>query len=161
MGPAEGELHIAALSQHAVAGITIDLQDALEAGEVRDRPIGLAIGRVDIGHAGRIVAAPGAIITGVRPELAGLGAPSSRIEHRRRRLIGEQLGRALEHREQALVNRSQQPGGAADPVGQGRAIEIRVATIATPIVLTRVLLRRFDAQCVGERGELVSCQTRQ
>ncbi len=42
------------------------------------------------------------------------------------RLIGEQLGRAFEHREQALLNRSQQPGGAADPVGQGRAIEIDV-----------------------------------
>lgn len=44
MGPAEGELDIAALSEHAIAAIAIDLQDALEAIEVRDRPISLAVG---------------------------------------------------------------------------------------------------------------------
>ena len=34
MGPAEGELHVAALGEHPVAGIAVDLQDALEAGEM-------------------------------------------------------------------------------------------------------------------------------
>lgn len=95
----------------------------LEAGEMGARPLGLAVGRVDVGHARRIAAAPGAIIARISPKLPGLGASTSRIEHRRRRLVGEQLGRALERHEQAFVARPQHEGGAADPVSQGRAIE--------------------------------------
>ena len=49
--------------------------------------------------------------------------PRPGIEHRRRGLVGEQLGRGLQRLEQALVHGPQQEGGAADPVGQGRAIE--------------------------------------
>ena len=88
-----------------------------------DRPLGLAVGRVDVGHAWRIGATPRAIVACVGPELADLGASASRIEHRRRGLVGEQLGRALEPRQQTLMHRPQEPGGAADPIGQGRAIE--------------------------------------
>ena len=79
MGPAEGELHVAALGEHPVAAIAIDLQDALEAGEVGDRPLGLAVGRIDVGDAGRVGAAPGPIITCVGPKLADLGAPAAGI----------------------------------------------------------------------------------
>jgi hypothetical protein len=38
MAPGEGEPHLAALGQHLVAGIAVDLQDAAETGEMRDRP---------------------------------------------------------------------------------------------------------------------------
>ena len=55
-----------------------------------------------IANEGWVAAAPGAIIARVGPELAGLGASTSGIEHGRRRLIGKQLGRALERQEQAL-----------------------------------------------------------
>jgi hypothetical protein len=44
MGPAEGKLHLAALSQHPVGAIAINLQDAFEAGQMVDWPLGLAIG---------------------------------------------------------------------------------------------------------------------
>ena len=84
---------------------------------------GLAVGRVNIGDAERVSAAPGLVVVGIGPELAGPGAPASGIEHRRGRLVGEQLGRFLELGEQTLVHRPQQEGGAADPVGQGRAIQ--------------------------------------
>jgi hypothetical protein len=40
---AERELHVAALGQSAVAGIAIHLQDALEAVEMGDRPLGFAV----------------------------------------------------------------------------------------------------------------------
>jgi hypothetical protein len=56
--------------------------------------------------------------------LAGLGAPAPGIEHRGRRLVGEQLGGSLERDQHAVIDRSQQPGGAADPISQGGAIEI-------------------------------------
>ncbi len=88
-----------------------------------DRSLRLAIGGIDVRHAGRVGATPGAIVTRIGPQLAGLGLPASRIEHRRRRLVSKQLGRALEPGEQTLVHRPQQEGGTADPVSQGRAIE--------------------------------------
>ena len=92
MGPAEGELHVTALSEHPIAAITVNLQDALEAGQITDGPLGLAIRRIDVGDAGRVGATPGSIITGIGPELADLGASAARIEHRRRGLVSEQLG---------------------------------------------------------------------
>src|SRR5690606_21624175 len=91
MSPAEGELDVAALGERAVAAIAIDLQHALEAGQVGHRPLGLAIGGVDIRHAGRIGATPGSVVAGVGPELPGLGPAAAGIEHRRASLVGEQL----------------------------------------------------------------------
>jgi hypothetical protein len=52
MGPTEGELHIATLGGQAIAAVTVELQDALEAGEMGDRPLGLAIRRVTIATPG-------------------------------------------------------------------------------------------------------------
>jgi hypothetical protein len=46
MRPAERKLDVATLGQLAVAGITVDLQDSLEALEMGDRPLGFAVGRV-------------------------------------------------------------------------------------------------------------------
>ena len=96
MGPAESKLHIVALGERPIARIAVDLQDTREAGEVSDRLRGLAIGRVHIGDAGRVGAAPRPIITRVGPQLADLGASAARIEHWRRGLVGEQLGRGLQ-----------------------------------------------------------------
>ena len=123
MSPTEGEIDVATLGEGAIATIAIDLQNALEAGQVSDRPFGLAVRRVDVSHAGRIGTTPRTIVAGVGPELADLGATASRIKHRRRGLVGEQLGRCLQCREQALMYRPQYEGGAADPVGQCRAVQ--------------------------------------
>ena len=152
MGPAEGELNLATLGERAIAAIAIDLQDALEASQMRDRPLGLAIGRIDVGHAWRIGATPGAIVAGVGPELASLGAAAPRIEHRRRGLVGEQLGRTLEPHEEPLMHRPQQPGGAADPVGQGRAIEIdALPGIDLGLAIERQVIGIFGDQNLGHR----------
>ena len=62
MGPAKGELHRAAFSKHPATAIAVNLQDTPEAGEMSDRPLGLAIGRIDVGDAGRVGAAPRPII---------------------------------------------------------------------------------------------------
>ena len=58
VAPAEGKPHVALLGQHLVAAVAVDLQDAVEAGEMRDRPLGLAIRRVDVGDARRIACRP-------------------------------------------------------------------------------------------------------
>ncbi len=100
MHPAECKLHVAALSQPAVAGIAIDLQDALEAVEMGDRPLGLAVRGVDIDRTRRIGSAPWPVISGIGPQLAGLGATATGVQHRHRGLIGEQLWPLLELVEQ-------------------------------------------------------------
>ena len=53
MRPAERQPDVATLGELAVTGIAIDLQDALEALQMGHRPLGFAIGRVDIGDAWR------------------------------------------------------------------------------------------------------------
>ena len=123
MAPAEGKLDGIALGQCPVSGIAIDLQDAGEAVEMAEWPLGLAVGRIDIGHTGRITATPRPVITGIGPQLPGLGPSPSRIENRRRGLVGKEFDGLLEPGKQALVHRAQVPGGTADPVGQSRAIE--------------------------------------
>ena len=59
VGPAEGEADVALLGERAIAGVAVDLKDALEAGKMRDRLRGLAVGRVDIGDRRRVGSAPG------------------------------------------------------------------------------------------------------
>ena len=118
MHPAECEFDLAAPSKLWIGGIAIDLQDALEAGKMAEQPLGFAVGCIDIGDAGRIEAAPGPVVGGIGPELAGFGAPSTGIEHRHRRLVGEQLGPRSKHREKALMQRAQMEGGTPNPVRQ-------------------------------------------
>jgi hypothetical protein len=119
---------------------------------MRDRPICLAIGCVDVGDAGRIRPAPRAVIACVCPELACLGASASRIEHRCRRLVGEQLGRSLEHREQAFVHRPQHEGSAADPIGQGRAVKVEaLAGINLRLPVQRQVIGIFGHEHLRDR----------
>ena len=118
MRPAERQPGVAALGQLAVAGIAVDLQDALEAIEMGDRPLGFAIGRVDIGNARWIRAAPRPIIGSIGPKLAGLGAAAAGIEHGRGGLVRKQPGQFLEPHEETLMQRAQVPGGMTDPIRQ-------------------------------------------
>ncbi len=87
------------------------------------RPCMLAVGRIDIGNARRIEAGPGPLVARIGPQLALLDAPASGIEHRRRRLVGEQLGRLLQLLQQPRMHRLERKGGAADPIGQGGTIK--------------------------------------
>ena len=90
---------------------------------MRDQSSGCAIGRVDVGDAGRIRPAPGPVVARIRPELAGLGAAAARVEHRCRGLVGKQRARAFERLQEPLVHGPEEEGGAPDPVGQRRAVE--------------------------------------
>jgi hypothetical protein len=116
--PAEGELDLAPFGKLWIGVVAIDLQDALEAGKMAEQPLGFAVGCIDIGDAGRIETAPRPVVGGIGPELAGLGAPSTGIEHRHRRLVGEQLGPRAKHREKALMQRTQMEGSMPNPVRQ-------------------------------------------
>jgi hypothetical protein len=65
MRPAERKPDVAALGELAVAGIAVDLQDSLEAVEMSKRPLGLAVGCIDIDDARRIGAAPWLVVGGI------------------------------------------------------------------------------------------------
>lgn len=58
MRPAEVKLDVAALGKDPIPVIAVDLQHTLEAGKMGNRPLGLAVRRVDVSHARRIGAAP-------------------------------------------------------------------------------------------------------
>jgi hypothetical protein len=91
MGPAEGELYVTTVSEDPVATVAINLENALEVGEMTNRPLGLAIGRIDVDNARWIGAAPPAIVARIGPQLGEFGASPAGIEHRGRRLIGKQF----------------------------------------------------------------------
>ena len=42
--PAEGEFHVPALGERPVAGVAVDLKDALEPGQMGGRPLGFGMG---------------------------------------------------------------------------------------------------------------------
>ena len=58
--------------------------------QMRGGTLGLAIGTVEIDRCRRIGSVPGPVIAGIDPQPAGLGAAAAGIEHRDRRVVGEQ-----------------------------------------------------------------------
>jgi len=60
----------------------------------------------------------------MRPELAGPGTTSSRIEHRHRRLVAEQPRRSLDRLELKLIKALEPACGTLHPAGERRAIEL-------------------------------------
>ena len=87
-------------------------------------PLGAAIRTVKKEGGRRIGTVPRPVIAGIHPEPAGPGAAAARIEHRDRRVVGKQCLRGEDVLGEAGLQRLQPPDGAADPVGEGRAIEL-------------------------------------
>ena len=56
--------------------------------------VGATAGRIGVGDGGRIGSTPWPVVAGDGPEVARLGVSSAGIEHRHRRLIDGDLGRA-------------------------------------------------------------------
>jgi Reverse transcriptase (RNA-dependent DNA polymerase) len=71
----------AAVGEALEAGIAVDLNDTFELRQMGGRTLGLAIGTVEIDRGRRIGSIPGAVIAGVDPEPAGLGAAAAGIQH--------------------------------------------------------------------------------
>jgi hypothetical protein len=111
MRPAEGELHLALLRQRPVDAVAVHLQHALEAREMLDRLLGLAIGGIDISDSRRIGPAPRSVVAGVGPELAGLGSASAGVEHRQGGFVREQLRRGLQVLQKSRVHGPNPPPG--------------------------------------------------
>ncbi len=82
--------------QSIVAGVTIDLQDALEARQDVHRMAAMASGCIGEDDSGRIAATPPTIIARHRPEVAGFGLARLGVEHRCPGLVHEQATRSFE-----------------------------------------------------------------
>src|SRR5690606_26857312 len=82
MCPTKGERDAVLVGEHPIAAIAVDLQDSAKARQVGDRSLRLSVRRIDIGDAGRVAPLPWSVITGVGPELPGLGLAAAGVEHR-------------------------------------------------------------------------------
>jgi hypothetical protein len=128
MCPTEGKLDGASGSPDAITGVAIDLQHTGESLEMLNRPVALAIGCIDVGHGRRRGSAPGAIVPCIGPELAGLGPASSGSEHRRRRLVGEQLAKGAGTRPPGRPSRPVWSGPVRCPAGHRSGLGDRAAS---------------------------------
>src|SRR6202041_4176552 len=86
--------------------------------------LGLAVGREDIDRRRWVGSAPTALLAGIDPQAPGLGSPASWIEHRNRRVVGEQMVAGKHLLAQSSMQRFEPPAGPADPAGQRRAFQI-------------------------------------
>src|SRR3954454_4804087 len=127
MRPAEGEPDLAGwsvLEQTLEARVAVDLQDAPEPGQVGGRTFPLAVLGVEVDHRRRGAAVPGPVVDRVAPQPPGLGPTPAGVEHRQRRVIGEDPGRAHDVPAQQAPQRLQPPAGPPDPVAQRGAVEL-------------------------------------
>ena len=128
--PAESQRNRVALGQRREA-VAIDPEASSEAGQMRGGTLVLAVGLVDIGDARRLGTAPGPVVAGIGPvALVGLGLASARIEHRRARLVGEELGRNPSRRRtlarrRAVARRRRAP--TSRPASSGAEVDVRKA----------------------------------
>lgn len=112
------------LGQPVVAGIAIDLQDPVEAGQEGFGILAGAAGRVEVDDARQSRSAPGPVIAGQRPKVAGLRRAAPRIQHRRSGLVHEELPGSPQMLGQPIHDRLEVEGGLADPIGQHGAVQI-------------------------------------
>jgi len=74
-------------------GVGVDLEHPGKVGQVAPGMLTLAVLAVDISDGRRRRPLPRAIVPGIGPQPPGLGAAAPGIEHRNRRVVGEDLGR--------------------------------------------------------------------
>ena len=150
--PARRQLDITAIAEPFEAGIAVDLNDAFKLRQMGGRPFGPTIGTVEIDGCRWIGTAPGPVVAGIDPEPPSLGAAAAGIEHRDRSVVGEQLRRGEDMLGELGLQRLQPPAGAADPVRQGRAVDLDALAgedLALPI--ERKMIAVFGDQDMGEK----------
>src|ERR1700739_4870544 len=124
VGPTGCQHDTAAHGQPFESGVTINLQNAAESFEVRGGSLRLAVGAVEVDGGRRVWSAPRPIVARIDPQSAHFGAATAWVEHRDRRVIGEYLARPKNMRGHTRLQRLEPPARTANPVGQGRTIDL-------------------------------------
>jgi len=114
--PTGGQHDVAACGEPFESGIAVDLEYATESFEMRGWALCLAIRAVEVDRRRRIRAHPWAIIARIDPQSTCLGAAAAGIEHRNRRVVGEDLARREHMCGEARLQRFQPPARTPDPV---------------------------------------------
>ena len=124
VAPVCGEHDVPFLRQWLEPGIAVDMKNAAEALKMRGRMFSFAVRRTQVDRSRRLGSAPCSLLAGVHPKPSRLGAPSTWIEHRHGRVIGEQTVRREHVPGETLVQRLEPPAGSADPSGERRTRKI-------------------------------------
>jgi len=149
-GQRQGPVGAGAPGQPVVASIAVGLQDTIEAfqellGMFAPTPIG-----VKVDYTGRIFAAPGSVVPGQRPEIAGLRLALARGQNRGGGFIHEQLGRGLQMFGHSIHDRRQVERRLADPAGQRGTIDLQARTAQhLSLAVERRMIGVFADQHMG------------
>lgn len=105
-----------------IPGIAVDLQDAVEPGEEFLGMLTATSGRVEGDDAWWIGSIPTPVIVHQCPEISGFGLLPARVQHRRSRLVHEQLSRCLQALSQPVDDGAEMESNLSNPARQRRAI---------------------------------------
>src|SRR5689334_17213926 len=98
------------------------------------RMLATAIGAVEVDRRRRRGTAERAVVADIDPQSSGPGAAKARLQHRDRRVVGVDLLGGEDVIADAVDDRLQQPDRLADPIAQGRAVEVE-AVAGTDLAL--------------------------
>ena len=123
VAPTCGKNNVLLFGELLEASIAVDMKNAFEVRKMCNRPLGLAIRRKQIDRGWRFRPTPRSLLAGVNPETSSLRPPTSWIEHRHRRVIGEQMIRGEHVLAQAFMQLSHQQAPPTHPasVERGRS----------------------------------------
>ena len=153
VSPTSCELDSAAVAEPVEAGIPVDLHGAAEPGQVRSGALGFAIRAVKIDRGWRIGPVPGPVVAGVHSQSTGLGAAAAGIEHRDRRIVGEQFLRSEDALGELGLKRLEPPAGTTDPVRERRTVQLDALPAEDlTLPIKRQVIAILGNKDVGEEG---------
>ncbi len=153
MRPTGGENDISIAGQPLESRVTVNVQDAFEVREMRHRSLGFPVRREQIDRRRWRGAAPWSLLAGIDPQPSRLGSSTARIEHRDRRVVGEQMVGGEHVFAQSFMQRFQPPTRAANPSDQRRASEIdAVPRKDLRLPIKRRVIAIFADQHLCEQG---------
>ena len=112
------------MMEWGVTGVAIDLQDGFEPIEEAVGMLPPPAGRIEVHDAGRVGAAPVAVVARQRPQTAGLAPAPAGVQNRRAGLVHERLARLFLVFCQPVDHRPEMEGGVTGPPRQRRTIKI-------------------------------------
>src|SRR6185437_10701831 len=128
MRPTRGFGDRVAFEESVEAGIAVGMKHAFEGRAVTPRALALAVRGIEVRGCWRALAAPGPLVAHIDPEPPGPGLAEPRRQNRHRRIVAVQDGRCHHLLAQRFDKRLQQCCRAADPIGEGRALELDTVT---------------------------------
>jgi hypothetical protein len=129
------------------------MHPALVASQVVGGMLALAIASEPIASGGRIRTKPGPLVADIGPDPCRPGLAGARRLQLDRRVVGEDRRSAQDVAADRVGQRFQQRGRLADPVGQGRTVEVDPLTREDPALpVERQVIAIFGDQDMGEQA---------